>query len=312
MRRIIILVLSKSLLLAGCAADPLSPAVSPNRPTSPAPMQPAAGSTWELVLEKQIDHSMRVTAFLDAQFAVTGGPSDSGKAFYSVDGGQSWTQADSSAECLFGLDIVNTRVVWQCSSGPVRVSTDGAHTWQPVSDYGSFCRQLSFLNADTGWIAGIDQLAVTQDGGVTWTPVNLPETSRAIAAIALRTPTDGYLLDITGTLYITSDGGVTWSSHVLPLHLGENQLPDHDTASSAVRFVDAEHGLVIVHDVDNQHSQIVALSTSDTGQTWHQEVIIEEAPIMVSVYLSHDASTLTVADKFTSQIVVLHHSGGNQ
>jgi photosystem II stability/assembly factor-like uncharacterized protein len=194
----------------------------------------------------------------------------------------------------------------------VGVSTDGAHTWKPVLDYGNFCRQLSFLDASTGWLAGIDQLAMTRDGGMTWTPVHLPEDSQNIAAIALRTPTDGYLLDITGTLYITSDGGLTWSSHALPLNLGENKLPDHDTASSAVRFLDAEHGLVIVHEADDRHSQLIALSTSDAGQTWRQEVIMEEAPILLSVYLSHDASTLTVADKFTSEIVVLHNSGGSQ
>lgn len=311
MRRIVTLILLISLLLAGCASNTASPTIDPGQSTASAPMQPSAGSTWEPVLHRQIEHSMRITAFLDTQFGVTGGPSDSGKSFYTVDGGQSWTQASSSAECLFGLDLVDPQVIWQCSSGPVRVSTDGAHTWEPVSDYGNFCRQLSFLDANTGWIADINQLGVTQDGGVTWTPVSLPENSQHIAAIALRTPTDGYLLDISGTLYITSDGGTTWSSHTLPLSLGENTLPDHDTASSAVRFRDAEHGLVIVHEVDSYHSQLIALSTSDAGQTWHQEVIMQ-APILVSVYLSHDASTLTVADKFTSQVVVLHNSGGDK
>jgi len=40
----------------------------------------------------------------------------------------------------------------------------------------------------------------------------LPAGAGGIAAIALRTASDGYLLDSAGVLHVTGDGGQTWFS----------------------------------------------------------------------------------------------------
>ncbi|MFC1975882.1 WD40/YVTN/BNR-like repeat-containing protein [Chloroflexota bacterium] len=290
------------VLVASCV-----PATSPVITSEAAnTSDPPNNSPWEIILQQKIEQPLRVAAFFNESFGLTGGPSDVGQAYLTADGGDTWIKTENSADCLFSLDIVDHQVAWQCSLGPIRVSTDGAQTWQAVTDYGNYCRQLSFLDAETGWLAASNQLGMTTNGGQTWEAIPLPEGVQDIAAISLQTSTGGYLLDIAGVFYITQDKGQSWSSHPLALGLGDNTLPNHETAAAAVRFLDADHGLVVVHLVDSLPSKVVALRTADGGQTWTQENVIT-APLLVSLYLSHDGSTLTMVDKMASQVTVLRY-----
>ena len=197
------------------------------------------------------------------------------------------------------------QVAWQCGAGPVGVSTDGARTWQAVTDYGN-CQQLSFLDAQSGWIATLYQLGATTDGGQTWEEVPLPEGAEKIAAISLRTPTDGYLLDTSGVLHVTQDGGQHWVSHPLGLDLASRRMPERETASAAVRFSDARRGLVVVHLIGGLSSQVVTLRTTDGGQTWERAGTMPIS-LLAALYLSHDGSILTIADQIESQVVVLRY-----
>jgi photosystem II stability/assembly factor-like uncharacterized protein len=249
---------------------------------------------------------MRIAAFLDETFGLTGGSADVGRAHVTTDGGQTWTLAESSEGCLFGLDIVDSQVVWQCALGPAGVSTDGGQTWQAVTEYGN-CRQMSFLNAQTGWIATRDQIGMTTDGGQTWTDVPLPEGVENVLAISLRTPAEGYLVDHTGVLHVTQDGGQSWSARPTGLDLEGVQIPDRDTASAAVRFTDADRGVVVIHLTGGLSSRVVALRTADGGRTWGQEKVME-VPLLVALYLSRDGSTLTVTDHTESRVIVLHYT----
>ena len=57
----------------------------------------APQAQWEVVVpQKNVGDKLRVAAFHDMNFGVTGGAGDVGKAHYSSDGGQTWTTADSS------------------------------------------------------------------------------------------------------------------------------------------------------------------------------------------------------------------------
>jgi len=274
-------------------------------PTS-QPVTADSAGRWEIVLQSTIEQPMRVAAFLDQNFGVTGGPSEAGKAHVTADG-KSWSLSESSAECLFGLDIVSPQVIWECGLGPVRVSTDGALTWQAAADFGNYCRQLSFLDATTGWIASNNQLGKTSDGGATWVPVALPEQAKDIAAIHLRTPIDGYLLDVAGILYSTHDGGASWTASPVPMGLGTDTLPSAETSIAAVRFTDSDHGLVVVHRMDGSSSKVLAFRTADAGKTWTQEEVLD-VPMLITLYLSPDGSVLTVADKNESNVTVLRYT----
>ncbi|MBN1219178.1 MAG: hypothetical protein JXM69_09630 [Anaerolineae bacterium] len=294
------------VLAAGCVSAPPPPKTIETEGKATNTSDPPNNSPWEIILQQKIEQPMRVAAFLNKSFGLTGGPSDMGKAYYTTDGGNTWTITKNSADCLFSLDIVNPQVVWQCSLGPIRVSTDGGQSWQAVPDYGNYCRQLSFLDAEIGWLATSHQLMATANRGQTWAAVPLPQGVQDIAAISRRTVTAGYLLDTAGILYSTQDGGQSWSAHPLGLDLQEDTLPNHDTVSAAVRFFDAEHGVVVVHLIGGGQSRLVAFRTTNGGQTWLPENVTT-APLLVSLYLSPDGSTLTIADKIESCISVLRY-----
>jgi photosystem II stability/assembly factor-like uncharacterized protein len=135
---------------------------------------------------------------------------------------------------------------------------------------------------------------MTTDGGATWEAIALPEDVSGVAAISLRTPTDGYLVDMDGVLHITQDGGKTWSSRSLGL-----DAPDildfasgsfvNTTPQAAVRFVDAEHGLVVLGLSGKTH--LIALRNADGGETWKEENLPAE---LGKPYLSRDGKFLTV------------------
>ena len=102
----ILLIMLVALLIAGCtsAATPApvdKPAQAPAADTPPAPAQAVAApakvdSPWQVVLEKEVKQGMRMAAFLDENFGLTGGPDTPGKAQYTTDGGKLRTMADTS------------------------------------------------------------------------------------------------------------------------------------------------------------------------------------------------------------------------
>jgi hypothetical protein len=52
---------------------------------------------WKVVIPQTLfAEKMRMAAFLDEKFGVMGGAGDPGKAHYTLDGGKTWTVADSS------------------------------------------------------------------------------------------------------------------------------------------------------------------------------------------------------------------------
>jgi hypothetical protein len=83
----ILLCLLASLLVVGCTdAD--------SRTTE---LKAPAEGQWEAVTpQPQVGEKMRMAAFLDRNFGLTGGAGDVGKAHVTLDGGQTWTVAESS------------------------------------------------------------------------------------------------------------------------------------------------------------------------------------------------------------------------
>ena len=56
-----------------------------------------AQAEWEVVIPQTLfADKLRMAAFLDESFGLTGGAGDPGKADYTLDGGKTWATADSS------------------------------------------------------------------------------------------------------------------------------------------------------------------------------------------------------------------------
>jgi photosystem II stability/assembly factor-like uncharacterized protein len=193
------------------------------------------------------------------------------------------------------MDIVDAQTIWQCGMNNVSVSTDGGKTWKAVADKagGQGC-VLSFANADTGWFGFGTKFEATKDGGATWEALVLPAGASKIAAISLRTPMDGYLVDANGVLYITKDGGKTWSSQSLGLENPDiqgfvsqgfvNEIPQ-----AAIRFVDSGHGLIVLG--LSGKDGMIALRTADGGKTWKEESLPAK---FGAAYISRDGKFVTV------------------
>jgi len=271
------------------------------------PIEGVFFGSWQLLRQTTPSAfaSAYLAGFLDGSYGITVGAG--GDVRYTNNGGQSWGKGDNKSLCRHGLDIAHETLAWNCGNGgSVRISTDGAHSWQAVAGFGpdtpNQCRFLSFLDAKIGWAATPYQLAATADGAASWSEVVLPTDIQKIAAISLRTPTDGYVLDTGGILFVTQDGGETWASH--SLGLAENKkLTSSLIPTAAMRFLDADRGVIIFQ--DREH--IWSAHTTDGGNTWRRDEIPDITPERY-LYLAHDARTLTLFDG--SEIIVLRYQGG--
>jgi photosystem II stability/assembly factor-like uncharacterized protein len=190
---------------------------------------------------------------------------------------------------------VDVKTIWQCGMKNLSVSTDGGKTWKAIAEKaGGMGCLVAFTDATTGWFGFGAKFQMTADGGATWKELALPKDVNSVAAISLRTPTDGYLVDKAGVLYITADGGKTWASRSLGLN-NPNILGFvsggfvNETPQAAVRFSDADHGVVVLG--LSGETSMVALRTSDGGKTWKQENLPAE---LGKPYLSRDGKFLTV------------------
>lgn len=301
---IIVLVLLSLVAVAGCAPA----AATPVPVATPAPAAAAGDANlWKVAQQVKVQHATTVAAFLNDTFGITAGYA--GEIHYTADGGQTWPRAKNSSMCRFGLDIVNQSLAWHVGNGGnVRMSTDGGQNWTAVSNLSSsgISQFISFVDAKTGWAANQTKLWATADGAQKWTEVALPTGAKNLVEIVLRTASSGYLLDEAGVLYITQDGGQHWSSQALELKDGAMALVKLPHGA-AMRFFDADHGLIIASLAGGGNSELVALRTADGGKTWQKEDLAVPAKIG-SLYLTHDGTTLTIFDT-SNQVTVVRYAG---
>ncbi len=156
---------------------------------------------------------------------------------------------------------------------------------------------MSFVDADTGWMGFGDKFQMTSDGGATWEDITLPVEVEKVAAVSLRTATDGYLLDNKSILYITQDGGKTWSQksqltdsqEIMGFATGPfiNEIPQ-----ASIRFTDANNGLAVLGLSGKEI--ITILRTSDGGSTWKEDTPPEGMGVpMGAIYISRDGKFIT-------------------
>lgn len=295
------LFLGAAVLLAGCGGPSAGPVDTPGGDA------PEAVNSWQVVGTSGVGQPVYYAGFLDEAFGVTVGYG--GDVRYSTDGGATWAEGENSSMCRFGLEVVDEQTAWNCGNGGhVRLSTDGGRTWQPVTNFGpsapNHCRFLSFLDATTGWAAAPSLLGMTADGGETWQEIVLPEGVTTIAAIHLRTPRDGYLLDADGRLFVTSDGGASWSGRALDF-TAEALLMRAASPTVVLRFVDEQRGMIVLPrgSADEGYAPWSAY-TEDGGASWRLDRLPVEGGLPF-LFLSRDLSVLTLLDTVARQVTVL-------
>lgn len=261
----------------------IAPTSTPTRTPLPGP--------WQIVDLYNEHHSIMTAGFLDETFAITGGVS--GAMNYSTDGGKTWPVGVNQSDCRYGMEVVSHEVAWTCGGMThVRRSIDGGKTWQVAASFGGYdgtnpCHSMSFLDENTGWLATSTMFGSTVDGGVSWSTPPLPEPTTEVATLDTYAPGQGYLLSQDMALYFTQDNGIHWlkKSFLMPDNFA---MPFSAYQMAAMRFSDADHGMVVMTGEDGK---VLAFNTNDGGQSWTYETV----PVAAGpVYLSRDGKLLTV------------------
>lgn len=251
---------------------------------------------WQVIGVYNASHNIMTAGFLDEQHVATGGVV--GQMGVSSDGAKTWLVTNSMADCRYGMDIVDPRVIWTCGGAThVRMSLDGGKTWLAAANFGDprtvrgACHSASFLDETTGWLANSNSFGTTADGGATWTFRSLPRPDTKITTIDTFKPGQGYLLDQEGVLYFTQDDGRHWQE-ASRLDWGTFEFPASAYQLAAMRFSDADHGLIVISSSPfGEEKPVIAFHTSNGGQTWTSERV----PVLAGpVYLAREGGYLTV------------------
>lgn len=259
-----------------------------------APVESGCGSgLWTVLRTMDFSQPTLSVMFRDVSFGIS--TDLAGGIHYTEDGGTTWNYATTSGLSRVALEM-NGNLIWHVGyGGSVTRSRDDGHSWQVMSSlpYGGHIEYMTFADETTGWAVTTElrSFFVTRDGARTWNRFNFPERMGRPAAIHLRTPREGYLLDTNGNLFVTNDGGETWD--MLSLNPPESSTIPTLNHSAALRFPDAQHGFIALNLISGGSGRVLFLRTEDGGATW------TEVPLPVPMgrfHLTRDGTTLTHVD----------------
>ncbi|MBN2386910.1 MAG: hypothetical protein JXB85_07810 [Anaerolineales bacterium] len=267
--------------------------------------QPA--EAWQVLATPRAEFLTLLVGFNDTTFGISIG--EDGLLFHTGDGGQTWLEADNQSMGLYGLEIVDGEVAFACGQGnQVRQTVDGGLTWQVMADFGAgfpnHCRFMSFSDARTGWAATPSMLGTTTDGARSWTQAGLPDGVSSVAAISQYAPGEGFVLDVSGSLYATLNDTASWTL-VGQLPLDGITIEAKSYPLAAMRFQNARQGMVIVSALVDGAGVVTAFHTVDGGATWTRETALARYG---ALFLSRDGRYLTVLTPPTS-LTVLEYRG---
>ena len=266
----------------------------------------SAPDAWTVVATAHFGGPTLAVMFRDASFGIA--TDLDGGIHYSEDGGQTWTYAATSGLSRVALEMEGGRIWHVGFGGWLSRSGDDGHTWEGIGPlpHSGHLEYISFADENAGWAVSTERtdIFITSDGGLTWESLPFPDGMGRPAALHLRTPQDGYLLDTTGALFVTADGGAAWTRLVLPCGEGWTLPPLNHSA--ALRFTDAAHGFVALSLMGEGEGRVLGLRTSDGGRTWIDETL----PVPLGMFhLTRDGLTLTHVDLLDHGRITILRSG---
>lgn len=146
---------------------------------------------------------------------------ETSSAFYSTDGGASWTgPIDTGVKGVIGLTYADGKWVAGGFYGTILVSTNGGVTWtqkteQLFDEYEySAIRGITYAPDEGRWFVVGDRgrIAYSDDDLESWTIINLPNHANSESLQAIVYHQDGKLLAAgnLGRIYYSEDVGETW------------------------------------------------------------------------------------------------------
>jgi photosystem II stability/assembly factor-like uncharacterized protein len=136
-----------------------------------------------------------------------------GIVLHSSDGGQSWSlQLYNSSQYFRQIDIIDNRIIWITGLGRAFYSLDYGQSWNSsvVVDGESGLSTIAFINSTHGWTATAGTLYHTNNSGQTWEPVPGWTFSNDLPReIQFLSTTEAWAIGYFG-IYKTTDGCLTW------------------------------------------------------------------------------------------------------
>lgn len=309
--RMIVILLSITLIFAGCGSLQKPDVIKPAPPTTPAPpAQDQGGAAAETPKGIKLD-TVDYVKFFDEQNGLA--ISEAKSLYRTQDGGNTWiditpdTTGRISERAIFFIDKNNgwvsigdfDRATQDTGEyrGEVFITHDGGEKWNKSNVKSLMGPQMYFIDKDNGWIldhrgAGMmhEEVAMlrTADGGLTWETVNqvdpqnekhgdLPFSGDKSGFTFINKDT-GFLTGYTPVdnsvyLFKTEDGGMTWqdASFAVGKDLAGGQYNSYPPV-----FFDEKNGLLPTIGGE----KLVVYFTSDAGKTWGNPAILNASGYM--------------------------------
>lgn len=146
------------------------------------------------------------------------------------------------------MEILDEQHAWTCGGMThVRYSNDGGEVWREVAGFGMVrdgpCRLMSFVDLQNGWLASPNHMGVTSDGAASWTVMNS-----------------------SGALYHTNNDGARWT-RVSSLKPAGWEFARSVYAVVTMRFMDREHGIVVMYLQQDKKEKLLAFHTVDGARS---------------------------------------------
>lgn len=304
--RVIVILLSITLLFAGCGSTQKPDETKPAAHSAPAaPAKDQGGTTTDVPKAIEPD-TVDYVKFFDVNNGLA--ISEAKYLCRTQDGGNTWvditpdTTGRISERAVFFIDKNNGWVsigdfdrATQDSGeyrGEIFITHDGGEKWNKSNVENLMGPQMYFIDKDNGWIldhrgAGMmhEEVAMlrTTDGGLTWETVNqadpqnekpgdMPFSGDKSGFTFLNKDT-GFLTGYTPVdnsvyLFKTQDGGKTWQDYSFAVG---KELEGGQYNSYPPVFFDDKNGLLPV----GNGEIFAAYTTADGGKTWEDPSLLD-------------------------------------
>ncbi len=229
------------------------------------------GRTWSFqsgLVRAKAGFSLNDVVFLDRFVGVAAG--SHGVILRTTNRGRNWHAArpySGGTDHFHDLFFLDEHLGWAVGFNGVVHTTDGGKSWSWLGKRKAVAgNAIHFFDPERGLVAGKHgRILMTIDGGETWVPVTDPDETGThdLLTMTFVGPMRGWAGGTDGAVLRTNDGGRSWKRYATG---ARGRISD-------LAFVSLNRGWALA--ADRSSSRSVILDTTDGGETWREDRIVE-------------------------------------